>query len=264
MQLTPPEKPTGAELATTTQPDLFISFGNAEGGLQPAFRLTDTGIEVPDDLTADQYRIGLKSFKWMRDRIDTAQARYIEIGIARFGKETVESYLAQLEFDMPDVKRSFTINSLPESVRKLELSAEHFVVLARAGLKPEQQASWAEAAVTQHLAPAQLKMAIAVGSSNPPAGRQNSGIISIHGIRTEFDMWLKRCKGADGIKKMEEGNQKEIIQELQPMYELYLELTNSEPVRIHDLPAAKVKAVRSVKKKSKFKIICGRKHRALE
>jgi hypothetical protein len=52
-----------------------------------------------------------------------------------------------------------------------------------------------------------------------------SGIISVHGLYFEFQIWLRRVGGADGIMTMQRDEIQEILGEIRPVVALYHELT---------------------------------------
>lgn len=153
-------------------------------------------------------------------------AAYLAFG-QRFGKEAVEGALAQLEFDMPDVKQALDINTVPPEMRHDNLSAEHYLVIARADDLPKKgKLKWAKIASEQNLSPVQLKASIAAGEvvDVAAARQQRHGIISIHGIRQEVDIWLNRVGGIEGILKMDKPHQDEILELIEPIANLYSQI----------------------------------------
>jgi excisionase family DNA binding protein len=48
-----------------------------------------------------------------------------------------------------------------------------------------------------------------------------SGVITIQGIRMEFDLWLRRVGGLDGILKMESEVLQDLVVEIQPIARLH-------------------------------------------
>ena len=55
--------------------------------------------------------------------------------------------------------------------------------------------------------------------------KSNSGVITIQGIRQEFDVWFRRVGGIDGILQMSPEHRRDIVLEIQPIARLYSELT---------------------------------------
>ena len=54
--------------------------------------------------------------------------------------------------------------------------------------------------------------------------RTNTGVITIHGIRAEFDVWIRRVGGLEGILKMKPELREEIIGEILPIAKLSRDL----------------------------------------
>lgn len=185
--------------------------------------LTDQGVVLKDDMTHEEWHEGLKIFKWAKLRLDLGFAGYLKFGEVKFGKEMVGSSLGQLEFDLGDVTTAMYVNTVPDKIRKDNLSAGHYVVLARAGITPKQMEKWSDIASEQSLSPSQLKASIQHGEVIDPSvvKQQTHGILTIHGISQEFDVWMRRVGGKEGIAKMSEEARDEIAGELEKFAELY-------------------------------------------
>lgn len=222
---------------------LSISSGNETATQHLGFSLTPTGVELDESQTPAQYRAGLSFFKFAQDRIKISFSEYVRLGKLKHGREVVEAGLQQLEFDMPSVKAAVDIASVPPELRNEFLTAEHYVVLARADITPKQRVKWARVATEQHLAPAQLKASIAAGEVVPKsvADKNTHGIINIQGLRAEYDIWYRRVGEFEGIRAMDVKCQQEIISELSEIAFLHARLTNT-PVEQIPLPEPKPKA----------------------
>ena len=75
----------------------------------------------------------------------------------------------------------------------------------------------------------QVKRSEVARKKRPPAipnakRHPMGGLASVHGIRADFEIWLRRVGGLAGILKMPSDNIMEIIGEIQPIGTLYLEL----------------------------------------
>jgi len=227
-----PNEPTSeAASGLTQQLELVIQQHDIPEGWKPPFALSpDRPITIREDLTLEEFKEGLRSFKVMRQRLDSmmeiGQSDYIAWGKLKFGKDAVNASLAQLEFDMPTVNRALDIQNIPTELRQPNLEADHYVVLARAGLKKAKQVYWSKLASQLNLSPSQLKLSIVKGevTSAGESKKLTHGILSIHGVRHELDIWLSRVGGAEGIKKLEPAVQNEIVENLRPFAELYREL----------------------------------------
>lgn len=214
---------------TLVQPEL--SFTVIEPGQKPgraAFKIsTEDEIVIPDDLSEEEWCQGLHFFKRSHIKLKLWFSGYLSFGQIKFGKEKVDTALAQLEFDMPMVTQALDIGTVPDEMRFHNLTAEHYIILARADdLTKPKKIKWAKIASEQNLSPLQLKASIAAGEVVSTAGTRQltQGIVSIHGIRQELDLWLHRVKGVEGILKMDLPLQQEILNEIEPIAFLYEEL----------------------------------------
>ena len=54
--------------------------------------------------------------------------------------------------------------------------------------------------------------------------RTDAGLITIHGIRAQFDVWIRRVGGLEGIMKMKPDFRQEIIGEILPIARLCRDL----------------------------------------
>lgn len=188
-----------------------------------AVTLTETGMIIPEDMTYDEWYNGLKSFKWMQTKLALGFADYLSFGRRKFGHEVVHGMIAQLEFDLPTVTIADIVSNVPSELRLPNLSAEHYAVLVKAGLKAQLREKWAKIASEQELTPTQLRVSIIAGEvvSSTVARQQVHGITSIHGIRMEFDIWMKRVGGLEGIKGMDPEAQHEIAGEIETIVALW-------------------------------------------
>lgn len=61
----------------------------------------------------------------------------------------------------------------------------------------------------------------------PKSGKAlTHGIIAIHGIRMEFDIWLRRVGGLEGILKMNRQSRDDVVGEIRAIADLYSRLTH--------------------------------------
>jgi len=195
----------------------------------PQIHITEHGVELDDALSFDDYREGLRALKDLHSRSKLVLADYVRQGKIKYGDIAVDTAMGQLEFDLPTVKAIVNINSVPASLREHNLEADHYVVLAKAALTPQQREKWAKTAADQNLTASTLKASINAGEVQTPAQAKskNHGIASAHGIRAEFEIWLRRVGGVKGILKMGEGYPREIIRELEPIWYLVNELNEA-------------------------------------
>lgn len=204
------------EPTNPNQLELFI--GNA-----PAFEITSGGIVIRDNLTFEEWKSGLGMFRTFQKHLKTAFGDYIAFGRVKWGSDAAIDCLKQLEFDMPIVSSSIAISSIPMSIRHDSLSGDHYIAIAKAKISSKEQAYWSRTAVEQSLTPAQLKASIEAGEvvSESQAKRNNCGVLNIHGIRQDFEMWKSRVGEEEGIQKMSTEARHEIASELLAFYQLY-------------------------------------------
>lgn len=220
---TNPSAPDGSP--SLIQPELELALFTKDGEQRSAFTLTKSGIIIRDDLTEPEWKDGLKLFHWAQHSLKMGLSQYISFGKAK--KFNVDDALAQLEFDLPTVKAALDLATVPLEMQHPNLNAEHYLVLARADdTSKTQKVKWARIAAEQHLTPPQLKASIAAGEvvSVSTTRQQQHGIVSIHGIRQEVDIWLNRVKGVEGILKMDRPHQQEILELLKPIADLYAQI----------------------------------------
>src|SRR5262245_13677175 len=206
---------TEATEYTNNQIELAIVKGQ-ESGL---FKLTQTGIEISPDLTFEQWYELLCWIKWAREKLTIGLADVIAYGAAKFTIERVNQAMEQLEFELPMVKAAIAINSIPLDWRYPDLTADHYVELARSNLAKKEKAKWAKTAAELKLTPSQLRLSMAEGEViDTAAARQlSTGVITIPGIRQEFDVWMHRVGGIEGVTKMDFDTKQEIFEELEPI-----------------------------------------------
>lgn len=174
-------------------------------------------------MTFEEYKDGLKGWKLLKQKVDLVFSEFVEWGSLKFGREKVHHELSQLQFDLADVKKAIAISTVPAEMRHPNLTAEHYVALARSALPAKQKAKWAKTASQQSLTPSQLKASIEAGEvvTTPVARQQQHGIITVHGIAQEIKVWLNRVGGIEGIKKMSPEDQSVIRDVLREAAEVY-------------------------------------------
>lgn len=223
----------------------------------PLFSITDGVLTIPEELTKLQWFNGLRVLKSTYDNYKLFLAGYMSYGEAKWGKDAVENALHQLEFDMPTVRQAIDINTVPLDIRRPGLTGEHYVVLARSDLKPKQLAKWAKTASDQNLSAQQLKASIDAGEvvTTAVVKQRQHGVVTIDGIRQEFEIWLRRMGGSEGILKLPEDTVREIIKDLRPIAALCSKLEENKPTSKKKAPrkTAKAKKPKKPKKAQKTK-----------
>lgn len=183
-------------------------------------------IEFSDDVSYEQWLEVLATAKTLRDKAAVAVACCMSYGKKRWGEVKVNEGLEQLEFEATLVKSAIAINSIPKALLHENLDEDHYVELAKANLTPAQAKKWAKIAADQRLTASQLRASIKEGEvvDREATKALQHGLITIQGIRQEFDIWARRVGGIDGIKKMDMDNQVEIMEELSAICDLGFEL----------------------------------------
>jgi hypothetical protein len=69
----------------------------------------------------------------------------------------------------------------------------------------------------------QRKQCVKTAERKPTA----AGVITLHGLRQEFDIWLRRVGEFDGILKMPPEYREDILGEIRPIARLYSQLSKS-------------------------------------
>lgn len=207
-------------------PTLYISLHDGSPDDYPKIHITEHGVELSEGLEFEEYCDGLKAIKNLHNRSKLVLADYVRQGKIKFGDIAVDTAMGQLEFDLPTVKAIVNINSVPASLREHNLEADHYVVLAKAALTPQQREKWAKTAADQNLTASTLKASINAGEVQTPAQAKskNHGIASFHGINAEAGILLRRIGGIAGVKRMGDGYAEDIARELVELIDFGIEL----------------------------------------
>jgi hypothetical protein len=223
-----------SDTAPTADPTKSVELQIVKGETSGLFVLTETGIEIAEDMSFGQWQEGLKAIKWFRTKLSIGFADYVSWGTKKFGEEKVGDALEQLEFEATLVKAAVAINQIPLDLRFPNLTGDHYVELAKADLSRAKATKWARVAFEQGLTPSQLKFSIVEGEvvGRDAARALSSGVVTIQGIRQQFDVWMKRMNGLEGVLKLERDHQEEILGELEAMAALWGDLKEhlSQPV----------------------------------
>jgi len=217
---------------TAPQSEPVITNGELELSLggNAFFHTTPTGIILADDLTYEGWMEGLRLFKRLKSEMTVWFSDYLTQGNVKFGQVRANDALAQLEFEMPDVKTALAIGTVPMELRKPGLESGHYIVLARADISKKQKEAWAEKASTLNLSPTTLKSSIENGEVvNPSVARQQThGVLSIHGIVGEFQVWVKRVGELDGVMKMATEDRDEMMNEMSVIVDFFNSIRATE------------------------------------
>jgi len=186
------------------------------------------GIEFSPDVSFEQWREVLRLAKTIKRKAAITVADCIAFGVPKWGAAKVDEALEQLEFEATFVKAAIAVNSVPRNVRFENLDGDHYVELSKAKLSKPQTVKWARIASEQRLTPTQLRLSISEGEvvDRAAARQQKTGVITVQGIRQEFDIWSRRVGGLEGVKAMDMDHQVEIMEELSAICEFGFALNN--------------------------------------
>lgn len=206
--------------------DDAIELSVVEGPTSGLFKITETGLQIAEDVSYEQWREILRTLKLARNKTDIWTADCIRFGNGKFGADKVSECLEQLEFEAVAVKTAIAINSVPDELRLPFLKGEHFVEISRANLPREEQLHWGMLANDRRLTPSQLRLSIKEGEVIDTAAARalNTGVITIQGINQMFQVWQRRVGGLRGIHAMDREHQEDIIGELNEMVDFGLAL----------------------------------------
>lgn len=245
---------TTSEPTDTTLPkELTISLGGDGSKPHAAFQIIGRTLVIPDDLEWADYVNGMSLFKSLTDDLKLYRSQYVAFGHLKYGKDRVNNCMAQLEFELGDVRKDIEVASIPPEIRHEELGAEHYSVLARAGLKKVEMRKWAKTAAEQALSPGQLKASIAAGEvvSNEQARSHNSGVLSLHGISLELETWLRRAGGLEELKNKPKDQREMLADQIKIACDIYAALTAPTKAKAPRKPAKGRKGPQRAKKGAK-------------
>lgn len=178
-----------------------LTINLSANGTEPTsiFRIDGKQLIIPEDLSWEQYVTGMNLFKSMKSDVTLYHAQFVKYGHLKWGADKVNECMTQLEFLLDDARKAIDIASIPDAVRHENLKAEHYIELSRAKLTPKQQAKWAKTASEQNLTPSRLKESIKQGEVVPQssADSKRHGVLSLHGISMELEVWLRRVGKGD-------------------------------------------------------------------
>lgn len=203
--------------------ELQIVHGETSGLLKIS---RDGSVELSDDVSYEQWCEMLAAARIIYNKSAVVIADLIAFGLAKWDKVKVDTALEQLEFEAIMVKSAIAISTVPKALRHENLDPDHYVELAKSGLARKDQAKWAKIASDQHLTPSQLRYSIVEGEvvDRAAAKQQQTGVLTIQGIRQQFDVWLRRVHGLDGVKTMDADHKAEILDEIAPICEFGMQL----------------------------------------
>jgi hypothetical protein len=160
--------------------------------------ITPSGLEFKSQPTVEQWT-ELHSFLLTCRR---ASLRWIadsrKAGREYFGDELVTRTEEQLMFDLADDRAATALEKL--EFRNNDLTDAHLLVLAKRTKTSDQFDKWSAAATEHKLSPRELDRSIKAGKvvveddDSINANDKSTGIVTIEGVSTMFDMWLRKAE----------------------------------------------------------------------
>jgi len=206
------------------------------GGTQPGasiresrmFEVTRRGIRFPGDLKWPQYAELVRAWKEIGEAHELGLANLVMYGQQRFGPEKVEALFHQLEFDLADFHRALAIGQIPLDLWSDGLTSEHLYILGTIKDIAERN-KWRLACEKHDMDAFTLKRSIDAGrvlTAKELETKRGSGtgIVTIHGIRHEFDLWQRTVGGEQAIAAFSLDEKRALLRELQAPGEMYLKL----------------------------------------
>ncbi len=186
-------------------------------------RWTPTGLDLPETTTLENVKEILRAFKAWETTGTVALADLLDYVKRQGWEKEVEQYLAQLEFDLSQVRRAQVVGEVPRALRHPALSAEHYWVVS--SLDREGQTKWLASAVKHKLTGFELKRSIEAGKvlrkeQIEMLSGQNSGILTYQGILTDWKRWTAKVGGDDGILAWPPQAQDRWLEDTRPIVEL--------------------------------------------
>jgi len=196
-------------------------------------------VEFSEDISFEQWREVLRLAKTIKRKAAVIVADCIIFGTPKWGSKAVDEALEQLEFESILVKNAVAVTCIPRNMRYPHLDPDHYSELFRSKLSKKDKIKWAKIASDQHLSPSQLRISMLQGEVVDPAAikESNTGVTTIHGIRQDFDVWMRRVHGIDGVKSMDPEMKLEILEELKAIVEFGM-LLNEHVATLREVTVA--------------------------
>lgn len=185
-------------------------------------------VEFSEDISFEQWREVLRLAKTIKRKAAIIVADCIIFGTPKWGSKAVDDALEQLEFESILVKSAVAVTCIPSNVRYPHLDPDHYSVLSKSKLPKKEMIKWAKIASEQRLSPSQLSISMVQGEVVDPSTTKhlNTGVTTVHGIRQDFDVWVRRVGGIDGVRSMNSEMQGEILEELSAIVEFGMQLND--------------------------------------
>jgi len=160
------------------------------------------------------------SLRWLAD--------WRRTGRRAFGDEAVLEAERQLELEFKDLRAAEALERLESGAAARAASDEHAFVVARLCKSTEDADRWLETAEREDLSAVELQRSIKAGSvvkddAEKPsvnASDKSVGIVTIEGIRAQFDLWLRKVRGDGFPNGWDDRRRRMVLELLRPMVEV--------------------------------------------
>jgi hypothetical protein len=203
-------------------------------------RIFPTRIEFVGKMSFDQWREALRTWQRATAIFHIGLADIIHYGKQEFGEGKVDETLELFGFDMADVLKAHAIDQLSLDIRDVNLTGEHYYVLAKSlPNAKKEQGRWAAIATKEKLTPGELKASIEKGKVIRQSERENtrgsdSGVPNIEGLSLVFQRWEKQAGGEEKILAQPLEWKQKLLHELHPIVELAEKVKETLPAETQE------------------------------
>ena len=189
--------------------------------------ISATGLKIHPEITEEQSRHVFETIVRMDTSMDFIIGDWMRQHSDRFGRESMESILSQMEFDFVRAMRCEKSCAIEQHQRNPKLTTAHHHAVARNESDPEKQQEWLRTAEGKNLMPDELARSIRAGRiiKNSERNRdfaQDAGLpFSIEGISLKFLGWLKFVEANDPICDWDNRKIEGLVGMLMPMAQTY-------------------------------------------
>ena len=176
---------------------------------------TGRGLVMPEGLSREDYVQTGQVMKKLKDQYLFFVNDYCNYGVKNYGEAFTGDLFDQLQIGFKDTKHALALDLFDTTERYPELSGEHHYLVSK--LEEDDRKRWLDWAREHKASAKALQDAIRNDeSSRTKAG----GIATPHGIRAQFDIWLKNLGGPSAIVEMNDQAKVTVYEELKPVAEL--------------------------------------------
>jgi hypothetical protein len=189
--------------------------------------ISGSGLKMHPEITEEQSRHVFEVIAQMDTSMDFIIGDWIQQHSTRFGRDSAEEILNQLEFDFVRAMRCEKIATISPFNRNPSLTAAHHHAVARNVKESEQQQEWLRTAEGKKLAPDELARSIRAGRviKNEERNKEfssDAGLpVSIESVALRFMGWVKFVEANDPIADWDKRRLESLSGLLAPMAQTY-------------------------------------------